>query len=339
MPRQADDAHIVAEIFAAELRADAERLGELVDLGFERKIAEGMRLLRALYGERVEVAGGGELHRLHRLLGREAADDDGEMVGRAGGGAEREDLLLEKGEEPVMRQDRGRRLEEEAFVGAPAALGDEQELIGVLALGVDLDLRRQVRARVLLLEHGEGRELRITQIALEIGVPHALGDRALVLALGEDEPALLSHDDRGAGILAHRQHAARRDIGVLEKIISDEFVVRGRLGVIEDARELGEMTRAQKMVDVDESLLGKQPYGLALDREDLLAVEGLDARALLRELAVRRRVPDERKKLLELISHRKGSCFTPRGSHPSCIGRGQTETGLAFCFRQPPAAG
>ena len=59
-------------------------------------------------------------------------------------------------------------------------------------------------------------------------------DRAFVVAVGPDEPALLAHDDRGAGVLAHRQHAAGRDIGVLQKIIGDELVVRGRLGVVED---------------------------------------------------------------------------------------------------------
>ena len=124
-----------------------------------------------------------------------------------------------------MRQDRGRRLEQEALVGAAASLRDEQEFVGVLALSIDLDLRRQVRARVLLLEHGKRRELRIAQIPLEIGVAHALRDRALVLAFGEDETALLAHHDRGAGVLAHGKHAARRDIGVLEKIIGDEFIV------------------------------------------------------------------------------------------------------------------
>ena len=43
-------------------------------------------------GRRVEPAGGGELHRLEGELGAGAADDDGEVVGRAGGGAERSHL-------------------------------------------------------------------------------------------------------------------------------------------------------------------------------------------------------------------------------------------------------
>jgi hypothetical protein len=34
--------------------------------------------------------------------------------------------------------------------------------------------------------------------------------------------ALLAHDDRGAGVLAHRQHAAGGDVGVLQQIEGDE---------------------------------------------------------------------------------------------------------------------
>ena len=39
---QADDTHVMAEILAAELRADAERLGQLVDLRLHLEIAEGV---------------------------------------------------------------------------------------------------------------------------------------------------------------------------------------------------------------------------------------------------------------------------------------------------------
>ena len=41
--RQADHAHVVAEILAAELRADAEVLRQLVDFRLQREVAEGVR--------------------------------------------------------------------------------------------------------------------------------------------------------------------------------------------------------------------------------------------------------------------------------------------------------
>ena len=48
MARQADDADVMAEILAAELRADAQRLGQLVDLLLHLQVAEGVAALRAL---------------------------------------------------------------------------------------------------------------------------------------------------------------------------------------------------------------------------------------------------------------------------------------------------
>ena len=40
MTRQADHPHVMAEVLSAELRADAELLGELEDLRLEREVAE-----------------------------------------------------------------------------------------------------------------------------------------------------------------------------------------------------------------------------------------------------------------------------------------------------------
>jgi hypothetical protein len=95
------------------------------------------------------------------------------VIGRAGRGAERQDLFLQELDHAVMRQQRRRALVEEGLVGRPAALGDEQELVGVLAFLVDVDLGRQVVLGVLLLEHRQRRELRIAQVLLRVGVEHA----------------------------------------------------------------------------------------------------------------------------------------------------------------------
>ena len=71
--------------------------------------------------------------------------------------------------------------------------------------------------------------------------------------LRPDATALLGDDDRRAGILAHRQDAARGDIGVLQQIEGDELVVRRRFGIVEYVGELGEMAGAQQMIDVDQA--------------------------------------------------------------------------------------
>ena len=48
--RQPDHPHVVAEIFAAELRADAERLRHLLDFLLHRTVAEGVAVLGAVLG-------------------------------------------------------------------------------------------------------------------------------------------------------------------------------------------------------------------------------------------------------------------------------------------------
>ena len=71
----------------------------------------------AIFGRQVvEIFGRGELHGLHRELGARAADHDREMVRRARRGAEREHLLLQERRHAVVRQDRGRRLEQKRLV-------------------------------------------------------------------------------------------------------------------------------------------------------------------------------------------------------------------------------
>ena len=278
-------------------------------LALHLQIAERVPVVRALGRQLIEIMRRGELHRLHRQLGGRAADHDRQMIRRARRGAEREHFFLQERDHAVVREDRRRRLEQKRLVGRSAALGDEQDFVFAfvvpLALGVDLDLRRHVVLGVLLLEHGEGRELRIAQVLLEIRIARALRQRGLVAAVGPDQPALLAHDDGGAGVLAHRQHAARRDVGVLEKFIGDEPVVIARLRVVEDGAQLLEMTRAQKMIDVDERGLRERAQRLRRNHEHVLAENLLDLHGLCaRDLAIRRLVLAQREQGRVVVGRR-----------------------------------
>ena len=85
---ESNDADVVAEVLTAELCADADLLRELEDLLLEFVIAEAAARDGAFGGELVEVVRGRVLGRLHRELGRGTADDDREVVRRAGRGAE-----------------------------------------------------------------------------------------------------------------------------------------------------------------------------------------------------------------------------------------------------------
>ena len=69
MSRQPDHAHVVGEIFAAELRSDADVPAQLEDLRFHVQIAKRASVLVAAGGERVQIVGAGQLHRLHGEFG------------------------------------------------------------------------------------------------------------------------------------------------------------------------------------------------------------------------------------------------------------------------------
>ena len=89
MPRQANDADIMAEILSAELRADTQRLRELVNFLFHCQIAKGVAVLGPSLGQIIQVATRGKLDRFHGQFRRHAANDNGKMVGRAGRRSER----------------------------------------------------------------------------------------------------------------------------------------------------------------------------------------------------------------------------------------------------------
>jgi hypothetical protein len=144
--RQADDAHVEGEVFAAELRADADLAGDLQQFLFEFEVAEGLAVLVALGGQRVVVFGGRELDGLEAVFRGGAADDKREVVGRAGGGAERFHFLHAELLEPLRIQQGLGFLIEKGLVGRAAALADEEELVGVAFGGVEVDLRGQVGA-------------------------------------------------------------------------------------------------------------------------------------------------------------------------------------------------
>ena len=260
----------------------------------ELEVAEPVRVHAPRRRQVVEVVRRGVLRGLQRELRRRAADDDREVVRRAGGRAERADLLVEELQHPLGVQDRLRLLVEERLVRRAAALGHEEELVLRLVRRarrrVELDLRRQVGAGVLLLPHGHRRELGVAQVELGVGVVDAPADPLAVVGAGEHALGLLAHHDRGAGVLAHRQHAAGGDVDVLEQVERDEPVVAAGLRVVDDPAELGEVRGPQEVRDVVHRLGGEQPQRRGVDLEERPAVRLEGADALGAEQPVRRLV-------------------------------------------------
>ena len=251
MAGESDDAHVMAEVLAAELCADARLLRDLEELGLEFEVTESASELVALERQRVEVAGRGHLRRLERELGRRAADHDGEVVRRARRGSEEVHLLGDELGQRGRIEECLRLLEQVALVGRAAALRHEEELVGGAVDRGDLDLGRKVRAGVDLAVHVEWCHLRVAQVVAQVHVVHTARDRGLVVARGEDVLAPLGLDDRGARVLTSGQYAAGGDVGVAQQVERHEPIVARGLGVVEDRADLRQMTGAQVVVDLE----------------------------------------------------------------------------------------
>mmetsp|Transcript_31987 Transcript_31987/g.79323 ORF Transcript_31987/g.79323 Transcript_31987/m.79323 type:complete len:217 (-) Transcript_31987:381-1031(-) len=215
----------MAEVLAAELGTDAHVLTYLVHTLFPLQVSECPTVLIARGGQTVVIPAAGHLDGLEGHLGRQTADDDGQVVGRACGRPDRLDLLLQKHGQAVRVQQGFGLLEKERLVRRAAPLGDEEEVVGVTFAGVQLDLCWQVRLGVCLREHVLGRHLRVSEIGHSVGVIDAFADVGLVLVVGDDAGAALSNNDGGAGVLAARQHSPSSDVGIFQELKCNKPVV------------------------------------------------------------------------------------------------------------------
>ncbi len=108
---KADDAHIVAEVFTAELRADAQCTGHLKYFLLHRQIAERLAVNTALGWQAVQVVRRGQLDGFQRHFGRGATDHDSKVVGRARRRADMFDFFSQEFFEPGGIEHRFRLLE------------------------------------------------------------------------------------------------------------------------------------------------------------------------------------------------------------------------------------
>src|SRR4051812_12756902 len=127
MSRQPDDAHVVAEVLAAELRADAERLRQLEHALFELEVTEPMTGHITARGQRVEITRTRVLRGFNGVLRAGATDDNRKVVRRTRRGAERPDLLIQEREHALLVEYGFCFLVEVGLVRRAAALGHEQK--------------------------------------------------------------------------------------------------------------------------------------------------------------------------------------------------------------------
>ena len=221
----------------------------------------------------------------------------------------------------------------------PAPLGHEEKLVGVAVYGRDVDLRGEVRARVHLVEHVEGRELRVAQVARLVRLIDAAREGLLVAAAGEHVLALLAHHDGGARVLTHREHTARGDGGVLEQVEGHEAVVGRGLRVVENLPQLREVTGPKQVRDVAHGLAREERESLRIDAEKGLT-ERLEGRHMIgRHEAKGRVVVAERERVLRREGAHRGREDTPRAHRPATGFRpnrpGDSKLGLKVFYRPP----
>mmetsp|Transcript_5151 Transcript_5151/g.17059 ORF Transcript_5151/g.17059 Transcript_5151/m.17059 type:complete len:320 (-) Transcript_5151:576-1535(-) len=144
VPRQPHHPNVVTEILAPELRADAQPMRQRQHLSLHVGVSEGAAAGGARGWQGVQVAGGGVFDRLESHLGRQTADDDGQVIGGACRRAERDDLLFQEGHHALRVEQRLGLLVKKRLVGRPAAFGHELEAVGRARDRRDVDLGRQV---------------------------------------------------------------------------------------------------------------------------------------------------------------------------------------------------
>ena len=261
------------QILAAELCAYTALLADLQHLLLPFQIAEAAPALIAGGGQRIEIAGRSLLDRRKAHLGRCSADADGQMVGRAGRRSQILDMGLDELRQGLFVEQGLRLLVEEGFVCRAAAFGNEEELIlhaGMSA--IDVDLRRKVRSRILLLDHRERHDLRVAEIAVPVGFIDAARDVLGIIDTRIDVLPLVADTDGRTRILAGRQFALGSHALVEQHRIGHETVVVRGFGILQDMTQFFQMRRTQIERHVTVRCLRQQFQPFGVDLQNLAAV-------------------------------------------------------------------
>ena len=238
-----------------------------MQLLFQFHVAEGAAVLVAGGGKVVVILGGSHLHGLQALLRGGAADDEGDVVGRAGRRAQRAHFfhqeLLERG---GVEQGLG-FLVKIGLVGGAAALSDEEEGILHAFHGFNVYLGGQVGSGVLLRVHVQRHGLGVAQVVLGVGVVHAVGKKFAVVAAGPDLLALLADDGGGARVLAEGKDAGGGHFRVTEHRQGHALVVGAGFRIVQDGGHLLQMGGAQEESHVVEGFRGQKAQALRFHLE------------------------------------------------------------------------
>ena len=167
------------------------------------------------------------------------------------------------------------------LVGTTTALGHAQETVFHAFGGLEVDLGRKVATGVHLVKHSERCILRVAQVLLGIGLENAQRESLLVAESCPHLLSLLAMDDSRTSVLAQRQLALHRSLGIAQEGESNILVVLARFGVVQDFSYLLVVSTAQHERHIAEACVGKLSESLGLYFQDWFAFKVAHAHVVL----------------------------------------------------------
>jgi hypothetical protein len=229
---ETDDADIVCHILATELCTKTDLIGLLEELLLELDVAESAAGLVASSRQGIVVVGRSEFDSEEVLLSAGTTNHKSDMVRRASRSTEGLHLLHEERNECARVLDAGfGLLVEVGLVGRTTTLGDAEEMVLHTLGSLKVDLSREVALGVHLVVHIKRSVLRVAEVALGIGEVYTLSESLFVAIAGPYLLALLAVDDSRTGVLAERELALARNLGIAEESECHVLVVGTSLWV------------------------------------------------------------------------------------------------------------
>ena len=172
------------------------------------------------------------------MFRRQSADDNRQVIRRAGGNAQSVDFFAQKSQQRGFVQQSARFLEQKGFVRRTAAFGNHQKTVFVAFVRHQIDLGGQVCAAVFFRKGIRRDVLRQPQIQRRVRFFNAVGQGLRVCAVGQNGIALFAENQRRSRVLAQRQNARRSNARVFQKLQSRKPFVRGGVGRVKHGADL-----------------------------------------------------------------------------------------------------
>jgi hypothetical protein len=229
---ETDDADIVCHILATELCTKTDLVGLFEELLLELDVAESAAGLVASSRQGIVVVGRSEFDSEEVLLSAGTTNHKSDMVRRASRSTEGLHLLHEERNECARVLDAGfGLLVEVGLVGRTTTLGDAEEMVLHTLGSLKVDLSREVALGVHLVVHIKRSVLRVAEVALSIGEVYTLSESLFVAIAGPYLLALLAVNDSRTRVLAERELALARNLGIAEESEGNVLVVGTSLWV------------------------------------------------------------------------------------------------------------